>query len=201
MARACFIVPIFLLSFAVHSALAQEEQPAPDSIEALRAAAANGDASVRVKTTTFNDGAEPNNATVTTQTNVTRPAHRVAQGAPMEVAPDVAEYSPVTDPDSKLVYLSGGIGAAEIAYFKQLKEDYTLKLLTANKEGHLVSEVTVVIQDAVGKNIATLPLVGPYLLVKLPPGRYTLVASLEGREVTRAVTVTPGKQTAVDVRF
>lgn len=172
-----------------------------DSMRTQVPTSGSGDISVTVTTTTVNDGAEPNNATTTTDTKVVRPPHIVAQGPAPIPQVDASDYPPQTDADSKLVYVSGGVGAAEIAYFKQLKNDYTLKLLAADKEGHLVDEVVVTLNDAEGKKLATFSDVGPYLLVKLPAGRYMVDAMLDNVHVTRNVTIKAGKQTAVDVRF
>lgn len=188
------------LLLAASSANAQEIDP--NSLDALRAkAAGQSDASVNVKTMTENDGAEPNHATTTVTTEVEIPKQRAAQGVPIEESIEEADYPPMTDEASSLVYVTGGVGAAEIAYFKQLAADYTFKLLMADAGGHLVSDATVSIHAVPSGVAATFEEVGPYLLVKLPAGKYKITAKANGVEVLRDITVKAGKQTVMDARF
>ena len=191
---------LVITSFATSATHAMDATIA-DPISVLRSHAdGHDDATVRVKTNSYNETDDPAKADVTTTTDVVKPPHIVSQGAPSEAEPEEA-IAPMTDEASGLVYVTGGIGASEVQYLKALKGDYTFKLLLADKEGHLVDGVVVTIADAKGKKIAVLENIEPYLLVKLPAGRYKITASLNGIDVLRNVTIKKGKQVAVDARF
>lgn len=183
-------------------AYAQDDEPADmqQAIEQQRSQ--HPDLSVQSKTTTTYTGIKDAAPIVQTETKVKYPPRVPIQQGAAPIAPvDPANYPPKTDEASQLVYLTGGVGESEIAYFKSLKEDYTLKLLMADKEGHLVGDAIVTIADTKGQVIATLEGVGPYLLVKLPAGKYKITAALNDEEVVRTATVKAGKIAAVDVRF
>jgi hypothetical protein len=183
-------------------AQAQPSTPAEKAaIEQAKAKAAGRDLSVKIKTKKQSNNPDMKESVTTTTSEVSMPEPVAAQGAPELPVIDAAQYVPVTDPESSLVYISGGIGEAEIAYFKTLRDGYSLKLVMADKAAAFVSDATVTISNATGEKIATLSGVGPYLLVKLPAGKYTLTISAGEVEVGQAVTIREGKLTALDVRL
>jgi len=197
------LLSALLLGAAMPVAYAQEVNSTASPDEVIRAeTAAHPDVSVKVDTITPVDPARAAITPPVTTTTVTIPPHTyVPQGAPSISVIDPANYQPVTDPQSQLVYISGGIGEGEAAYFRALKDDYTFKELIADKEGHLLSSAIVTIEGAKGQINATLNNVGPFVLVKLPAGKYKIVTTVNGTDVARNVVIKSGKLTAVDVRF
>ena len=193
-----------LLMTTTIAAVAQAQPATPAeqaAIEEAKAKAAGHDVSVKVKTKKQSNNPNMKDAVTTTTSEVSMPEPEVAQGAPELPVIDASQYVPVTDPESSLVYLSGGIGEAEIAYFKSLKDGYSLKLVIADKSAEFISDATVSIRNASGATVATLSGVGPYLLVKLPAGKYTLAIAANGVEVRHAITIRNGKLSALDVRL
>lgn len=91
-----------------------------------------------------------------------------------------------------VAYLNGGAGDEEVQYIRQSMKEYTLALAFAragSPRAEYVASVSVTIKDAKGQTVFELPSVGPYLLVKLPPGRYSVVAIYNDATQTRPVSV------------
>ena len=94
-----------------------------------------------------------------------------------------------------VAYLNGGAGDEEVQYVKQSMKEYTLALAFAragSPRAEYVASVSVTIKDAKGATVFELPSVGPYLLVKLAPGKYSVVAIYNDATQTRPVTVGKG---------
>lgn len=92
-------------------------------------------------------------------------------------------------------YLNGGVGEEEVDFIKQTMKDYTLRLAFSRQgkpRAEYVASVAVTITDAKGANIFELASAGPYLLLKVPPGRYGVTATYENQTVTRPVVAGKG---------
>ncbi|MGE8068870.1 carboxypeptidase regulatory-like domain-containing protein [Pseudomonas sp. NPDC089569] len=85
-----------------------------------------------------------------------------------------------------IAYLSGGIGQDESKAIQQTT-GYNLHMTFSVGTGNeYIPDVTVVIQKAQGQTVLTLNDAGPLVYVKLPAGKYTVVATRNG-EVRRDV--------------
>ena len=95
--------------------------------------------------------------------------------------------APLPQPQTQnaVTYLNGGAGDEEIGYIKQSMKDYDLALSFSRSGGEYVASVAVIVKDAHGATVIDLPSVGPYLLVKLPAGKYSVVANYHGDSKTR----------------
>jgi len=92
-------------------------------------------------------------------------------------------------------YLNGGVGEEEVQFIKQTMKDYTLRFAfsrAGTPRAEYVANVAVTITDAKGTNLFELAAAGPYLLLKLPPGRYSVTATYENQTVTRPVVAGKG---------
>lgn len=94
-----------------------------------------------------------------------------------------------------LVYRSGGIGADESAALKAAAGRYPLEVLFAERDeaGTAAYEAGahISIRDGRGKQVLSTVADGPFLLARLPAGRYILTASRNGDVKTRTVTIGP----------
>ncbi|MBK7663329.1 MAG: carboxypeptidase regulatory-like domain-containing protein [Sterolibacteriaceae bacterium] len=92
-------------------------------------------------------------------------------------------------------YRSGGIGEVESTAMKAVANRYPLEVLFAERDesGTAAYEAGagIAIRDASGKEVLGTVSEGPFLLVRLPAGRYTLTASRNGDAKTRTVTLGP----------
>ncbi len=98
-------------------------------------------------------------------------------------------------------YVSGGIGTEAIDRLGSLAGDFNLKLVFALKTGSYLSGVKVTIADAAGKTLLDTMSEGPWLLAKLPVGKYHIVATFAGKAETRAVSVAAQQLKTVDFRW
>ena len=92
-----------------------------------------------------------------------------------------------------VAFLNGGAGDEEVRFVKQSMKDYALALSFARStasSAEYVASVAITIKDAKGATVFESPSVGPYLLVRLPAGKYTVVATYQNVSKTRPVTAT-----------
>lgn len=81
-----------------------------------------------------------------------------------------------------VAFVTGGVGFAERDELAAVRNDYSLRLVTAARgSGAYLAEVKVRIADDRGRVVFDRALDGPELLIDLPPGRYALEASAAGQ--------------------
>jgi hypothetical protein len=105
---------------------------------------------------------------------------------------------PVQTSAGGVPYITGGIGSDESEAIKAQFTKYALALTFATvQNGHNVflASVPVQIRDASGATVLEVTTEGPYLLVDVPPGRYEVIATHQGREQRVSLPVTAGKTT------
>ena len=102
--------------------------------------------------------------------------------------------APLPTPQTQggVTFLDGGAGDEEVQFIRQSMKDDSLALAFArgsSPSAEYVASVAVTIQDTKGRTVFASPSAGPYLLVKLPAGTYSVVASDHDETRTRPVTV------------
>ena len=111
-----------------------------------------------------------------------------------------ASDEPKLQSNGAVQYLSGGIGKEEADALKQQSADYALTLEFASARtaegdtspGAYVADVKVEIRDAQGREMLDTTSTGPLLLVRLPPGDYTIVADWNGVRKQHSVDIPDG---------
>lgn len=98
-------------------------------------------------------------------------------------------------------YLSGGVGQTEAEEIRQLAAGYSLNVLFATAQGQYLSGVEVQLKKANGEELLSTETEGPQLLVDLPPGRYILVAAVDGKTLSRNVEIAKGQRRKMDLRW
>ena len=104
---------------------------------------------------------------------------------------------PPRESQGSVIYRSGGIGEDEAAAMRRAANDYPLALEFAERIGPknaFLADVEVTIKDERGNTRLHAFADGPFLLAKLPAGRYTVTAADNGDAQTRHVTLASGKQ-------
>lgn len=99
-------------------------------------------------------------------------------------------------------YLSGGIGLDESAAIKSASRHWPLSLVfsvQAAGKAEFASDVKLEIRDAKGAAVLETTASGPFLLAKLPPGSYSLRATLAGKTLERKVQVKAGCSAQVEL--
>lgn len=109
--------------------------------------------------------------------------------APTADALQTLQHGPVT-------YVSGGIGADEAAAMKEAAGKFPLEILFVEKDesGRRAYSANnrVVVLDAAGESMLNTSSDGPYMLIDLPPGRYTVLGEAQGRYRRQVVRLAPG---------
>ena len=82
-----------------------------------------------------------------------------------------------------------------------LTKEFNLKLVFAMKSGGYVSGARVTLADAGGKTLLDTTSEGPWLLVKLPSGRYRVIATLSGKTIERKTAVNAANLKTLDFRW
>jgi hypothetical protein len=95
-----------------------------------------------------------------------------AQGTPVSSAEHTSTGIP---------YLSGGVGLDERDALRAVSGEYNLQVTFAQRAGNYLSDAHVAIQNATGATILETVPQGPWLFTKLPPGRYTVIADINGK--------------------
>lgn len=84
--------------------------------------------------------------------------------------------------------VNGGVDLDEAERLRRLSPQYPLSIVFSVRDGnYAVADNFTIRRD--GQPVAEVPNAGPWLLVDLPPGRYTLQAEFEGQVVERPLTV------------
>jgi hypothetical protein len=91
-----------------------------------------------------------------------------------------------------VTYVSGGVGQEESQAFETAAAQYPLALEFAIKHApraEYTANVHVVVTDTQGAHVLDTHSDGPFLLAKLPAGRYTVTAERHQQTLTRIVDV------------
>ncbi len=113
--------------------------------------------------------------------------------ATLGIGPRVAAQAAMPQPQTQgdVTFLNGGAGDEEVQFIKRSMKDYSLALSFARStasSAEYVASVVVTIKDSKGATVFESSSVGPWLLVRLPAGRYTVVASYHDVTQNRPVT-------------
>ncbi len=125
----------------------------------------------------------------------------LALGVAMFPAVPVAATETVVQHEGAVSYVSGGVADDSLDQMKSMSRDFNLKLVFALTSGAFLSDVDVAIADAKGNPVLVTTSEGPWLLAKLPPGSYQVVATESGNSIKRRIAVGGGKLSTVDFRW
>ncbi len=122
------------------------------------------------------------------------------------LVPQIAAYAaqgallPPEQTQGTVSYVTGGIGVDEANAFKQAAAAYPLTLefaLHAKPRDEFLSDIKVTIKDSAGKTLLETVSAGPFLLAKLPQGKYRVSAERHGVAKTDDVDIKPGKHARI----
>jgi hypothetical protein len=90
--------------------------------------------------------------------------------------------------------VSGGVGDLEQSTLKKERGKYSLWAITAARgSGAYLSDARVQINDRHGRMVYTGTLDGPWLMMDLPPGRYTVEAIFQDQVQRKTTTIGSGQ--------
>lgn len=86
-------------------------------------------------------------------------------------------------------FVSGGVGLDESRALQSAAHEWPLSLRFTGRNGEYLADVRVQITDSHGTSVLDTTSRGPYMLVRVHPGRYSVHVSHAGVDKTSAVTV------------
>ena len=111
------------------------------------------------------------------------------------VASAASSSLPVEIQSSKgISFYNGGVGLGERGMMPQL---YPLKIVLATDKGLYLNDAEIVVSRGGEEVLSVRANNGPWVVADLPPGSYTLRATLEGRTATASVKVSAGAKKVV----
>ncbi len=91
------------------------------------------------------------------------------------------------------VFVTGGVSDSEQLALRSQRERFSLWVVTAAKgTGAYLSDVRIKVTDSQQRVLFDAALDGPWLMIDLPLGRYTVEADLAGRKQQHVTTIHPG---------
>ena len=115
--------------------------------------------------------------------------------SPATVAPPAAAHVR-TDALTGVKFLSGGVGDDEQQAIKADAAAYPFHLVFSRPDGAFVVADQVTVRDR-GRIVLSVSQAGPFLLAKLPPGKYAVDATVGGKAQNRSVEVLKGPHKVV----
>jgi len=100
-----------------------------------------------------------------------------------------------------VTYVSGGVTDETLDQLKSMSRDFNLKMVFALKSGAYMSDVSVAIVDAKGRQVLDTRSDGPWLLAKLPAGSYQVLATASGASLKQSVSVGSGSLKTLNFRW
>jgi len=114
-----------------------------------------------------------------------------------------ASVLPQPKTENGVTWTSGGIGKTQADAFRKEARHYPLALEFVLKPAHkgaraeFTANIPVIVRDAHGKVVLRAESGGPFMLLKLPEGRYTVVAEHGDKKLERHVVVGRAHQRVV----
>lgn len=99
-------------------------------------------------------------------------------------------------------FVSGGIAAGERETLEGRKQEFNLRLVTAARtSGAYLADAQVKVFDASGETLLVTRLDGPWLLIELKPGDYTVDVTFAGQTLRKSTTIRAGEHREMNLYF
>ncbi len=104
---------------------------------------------------------------------------------------EVAAPMPAVKTQGGMAYLNGGASIGEANYMKSRAWEFPLQFIFSGRGGEYGVADQVTFRSG-GRELITVRDAGPFLMMTVPPGRYTVEATFKGAVETRTVVVGNG---------
>ena len=112
---------------------------------------------------------------------------------------------PAVQSQGQTEYITGGVGKGESDAILRAGKSWPLTLELTQASGsarpEYISEVQITIKDKSGNAVLDTLADGPYVLVKLPPGKYSLDATYESKTLHRDLTIQQGQSRKITLTW
>jgi hypothetical protein len=99
---------------------------------------------------------------------------------------------PAEQHQGNIAYVTGGVGKEQARAFRQAVGRYPLALEFVKRAGKIdefLAGIKVEVTDHGGKTVLATETEGPFLLARMPSGRYTVAATYDGKTLKHPVVV------------
>ncbi len=99
-------------------------------------------------------------------------------------------------------YITGGIGLDESSAIREEAKRWPVQIMLSEiMEGKAVwiADVDLVVKNASHQSVLAIKTDGPFVLIKLEPGKYTIEATNKGVKQSRRLTVMQGSSKAISI--
>lgn len=117
------------------------------------------------------------------------------------VQSDDSTGMPAEQHQGNVTFVSGGIGLDESHVLRADARNWPLELQFTGPGSDYLADVHVSITGLHGSEVLQADSHGPYMLVRLDPGRYVVHATYKDTDQTRAVVVAGGGHATVSFRW
>jgi hypothetical protein len=107
-----------------------------------------------------------------------------------ESMPELAAHTPVLEQSAGIEYISGGAGLEQRDAIVAVQTRFPLRIVLSGKGGEYIVADSLIVRDGSG-HAMTISDAGPLVMLNVPPGRYTVEATFQGR--TRHTVVHVGR--------
>ncbi len=101
-------------------------------------------------------------------------------------------------------FITGGVGKDESDAIAQMAGTWPLMLELSQstaRRAEFISDVQITIKDKSGNTVLDMTSEGPYVLVKLPAGKYSLDATYESKTLHRNVSLEKGRSVRLSLMW
>ena len=122
----------------------------------------------------------------------------------LSFAQEEAVTLPSVQSQGQTEFLTGGVGKDESDAILQAANSWPLTLelsQAAAPRAQYIGDVQITIKDKSRNTVLDMNAEGPYVLVKLPPGKYSLDAVYESKTIHRDITLQKGRSKRVSLMW
>lgn len=112
------------------------------------------------------------------------------------LAQEEAAPLPQVQSQGQTEFITGGVGKDESDAIAQAAGAWPLMLelsQSAAPRAEFISDVQITIKDKSGNTVLDMTSAGPYVLVRLPAGKYSLDATYESKTLHRDISIQKGR--------
>ena len=102
---------------------------------------------------------------------------------------EVSDKTFVAETANGIPFATGGVGIGERAAMSKIERNYNVRLAFAVRSGAYLANIKTVVSDPDRKVLLDLMANGPWVFVKLPPGKYKVTATCYNDSKTKEFTV------------
>lgn len=108
---------------------------------------------------------------------------------------------PAEQHQGDVAFVSGGVGLDESHALRAAAHSWPLELQFTGSNSDYLADVHVSITDAHGANVLQVDSSGPYMLMRLHPGRYVVHALYKDKDQTKTVDIANSGHTTASFRW